>query len=108
VAAVNAGLALFREGNLPPVQAAYYQTRAKEELYDLADDPHELINLASLPGHQVTLHGLRAVLDNWITEKKDDGKFEDPAMLKEMDRRWEEFVKKRRERPQKSSELLPP
>lgn len=43
--------------------------------------------------------------DNWITEKKDDGKFEDPEMLKELDRRWEEFVKKRRERPEKSSPI---
>lgn len=29
-------------------------------------------------------------------------------MLKEMDRRWEEFVKKRRERPQKSSKVPSP
>jgi N-sulfoglucosamine sulfohydrolase len=108
VAAVSAGLALFHEGKLPPVQSAYYQTRAQEELYDLANDPHELINLVGLSEHHTTLRSLRAVLDNWIAEKKDDGKFEDPAMLKEMDRRWDEFVKKRRERPEKSSKVPTP
>ena len=108
VEAVRAGLTLFQQGKLPPIQAAYYQTRPKEELYDLASDPNELTNLAGLAEHQTTLRSLRAVLDNWITEKKDDGKFEDPEMLKEMDRRWEEFVKKRRERPGKSSESSSP
>jgi uncharacterized sulfatase len=108
VEAVRAGLTLFQQGKLPPIQAAYYQTRPKEELYDLASDPNELTNLAGLAEHQTTLRSLRAVLDHWITEKKDDGKFEDPEMLKEMDRRWEEFVKKRRERPAKSSPITSP
>ena len=108
VEAVRAGLTLLQQGKLPPIQAAYYQTRSKEELYDLASDPDELTNLAGLAEHQPTLRSLRAVLDHWITAKKDDGKFEDPEMLKEMDRRWEEFVKKRRERPEKSSPSTPP
>jgi arylsulfatase A-like enzyme len=102
VEAVKAGLTLFKQGKLPPFQAAYYQVRSEEELYDLENDPFELNNLAGKTEHRQTLSSLRTVLDNWIREKKDDGKIEDPEMLKEMDRRWDEFVKKRREHPEEN------
>lgn len=89
VAASKAGAKLFRQGKLSGAQAAYYQARPAEELYDLKADPFELNNLAKDPAYQQTLSELRAMLDDWIERTGDDGEFEDPAMLKEMDRRFE-------------------
>jgi N-sulfoglucosamine sulfohydrolase len=99
VEGAKGGLKLFEQGKLPPFQAAYYLPRPEEELYDLENDPFEINNLAAKPEHQKTLINMRSVLEKWMQDKNDDGKFEDPEMLKEMDRRWEEAVKKRTGRP---------
>ncbi|MGK0237453.1 MAG: arylsulfatase A-like enzyme [Candidatus Pelagisphaera sp.] len=48
-------------------------TRAKEELYDLKNDPFEINNLASDPKYQKRLNGLAKRLDNWIKRTKDQG-----------------------------------
>ena len=45
----------------------------KEELYDLADDPHELNNLADSAEHADQLAEFRGQLDNWIQESGDLG-----------------------------------
>ena len=47
--------------------------RAKEELYDLKDDPWELTNLAGEPKHSKILQKMRKTLDQWIIETKDRG-----------------------------------
>ena len=47
--------------------------RAKEELYDLKDDPWELTNLAGEPKHSKALQKMRKTLDQWIIETKDRG-----------------------------------
>ncbi|MEQ3553824.1 sulfatase [Pseudonocardia nematodicida] len=39
---------------------------AAEELYDLAEDPHELHNLASDPAHGGTLARFRAAVEGWL------------------------------------------
>jgi uncharacterized sulfatase len=38
---------LFDEGKLNPVQSAFWKTRSREELYDLAADPDEVKNLVA-------------------------------------------------------------
>ena len=40
---------LFDEGKLPPHQAAFWQTKPSEELYDLQKDPDEVCNLIDSP-----------------------------------------------------------
>ncbi|MCF2949007.1 sulfatase [Paraglaciecola aquimarina] len=45
--------------------------RAKEELYDLQNDPYELYNLVDDPKHQRVLVEHRDALDNWIKESGD-------------------------------------
>lgn len=100
VAASTSGRALFEQGKLSGSQAAYYQPKPNEELYDLENDPFELTNLAADPRHRETLATHRAQLDRWMQRTRDDGQFEDPEQLKEMDRRWAEFVKKRRPKAQ--------
>ena len=47
--------------------------RAKEELYDLKNDPWELTNLAGEPKHSKILQKMRKTLDQWIIETKDRG-----------------------------------
>lgn len=43
---------LFDQGKLTPEQAAFWQRRPPEELYDLKNDPDEVRNLANSPEHQ--------------------------------------------------------
>jgi choline-sulfatase len=43
-----------------PLKYIHYGDGA-EELFDLADDPGELVNLAAFPDHQADLHHLRAL-----------------------------------------------
>ncbi len=47
--------------------------RAKEELYDLKNDPWELNNLADNPEHSKTLQKMRKALNQWIRETGDLG-----------------------------------
>lgn len=95
VAAARAGEKLFKRGKLNASQAAYYQKKTAEELYNLAEDPFELVNLVQQPACRAMLRKFRITLDAWEQRTGDDGEFEDPAMLKEMDRLWLEHIKKR-------------
>lgn len=49
------------------------ETKPREELYDLQNDPHELNNLAQSAKHQTTLTALRTLLDQWIADTEDKG-----------------------------------
>lgn len=67
---------LYQQGKLTPAQARFAApTKPPEELYDLTTDPHELINLATLPAHRKTLQAMRRTLENWIAETNDQGRF---------------------------------
>lgn len=48
-------------------------TRAKEELYDLKNDPFEINNLASNPKYKTRLERMAKRLDSWIKRTKDQG-----------------------------------
>lgn len=54
------------------------ETRPREELYDLQNDPHELRNLAADAAHAATLRELRAALDDWIARTDDKGRQAEP------------------------------
>lgn len=49
-------------------------TREIEELYDLRNDPHEIVNLATKPDYKTTLDQHRKILDNWVKDN-DMGQF---------------------------------
>lgn len=51
----------------------FMKTKSEEELYDLANDPDEIHNLAQLPEHQTKLKEMRAALGDWQMEVKDLG-----------------------------------
>lgn len=67
---------LFEEGKLNEVQAKHFlPTREPEELYDLENDPYEIVNLANDPTYSSTLIEHRDVLTNWIKETDDKGQY---------------------------------
>jgi hypothetical protein len=51
---------------------AYY-TRPEFELYDLAHDPLELKNLATLPQHADQLARMQQLVQDWMQAQGDDG-----------------------------------
>ena len=53
---------MYKEGNLNPVQAAFWKPRPAEELFDLKADPYETTNLAAKPAHNEKLKELRKVV----------------------------------------------
>ena len=51
------------------------RTKPREELYDLQEDPHELVNLADDPGHQGILKEMRRLVAEWIEDTDDKGQY---------------------------------
>jgi hypothetical protein len=51
----------------------FMKTKPEEELYDLATDPDEVVNLAQLPAFQAKVKELRAALGAWQMEIGDLG-----------------------------------
>jgi N-sulfoglucosamine sulfohydrolase len=93
---VNLMRELYAEGKLNVAQVKFMASRRPvEELYDLKTDPWELNNPAASAEHQQTLVRFRSVLDKWIAETDDRGRFpEDPAVLKEILAEHERTVQK--------------
>ena len=56
-------------------------TRPAEELYDLRTDPFEIINLAGKEQYQDTLLFMRNLLDEWITETNDLGRYDEKELV---------------------------
>lgn len=59
--------------------------RPREELYDLANDPHEIHNLAGQENHASTLRKLRGQLDAWMESTGDRGRQPEPAKMYQSD-----------------------
>jgi arylsulfatase A-like enzyme len=80
---------LHAQGKLTPVQALFMAPRKPdEELYDIKNDPYEINNLAASPEHQQTLKKMRAILDKWIKDTSDMGRFpEKPSAITPRDRK---------------------
>lgn len=64
-----------------------YHERPAEELYDLRADPLELKNLAADPKQAARLKEMRAEVDAWMKENKDEGKtFAEPRLISDPNR----------------------
>lgn len=63
----------FEAGHCNEVQAAYWQPKPSEELYELAADPHEIRNLAADPQYAEHLAELRQTLRDEIIATRDTG-----------------------------------
>lgn len=66
---------LAEEGKLTSSQAAPYGKRLAEELYDLQNDPDEVINLAGDPAYKSQLMQMRRQLEIWIEDTDDKGQY---------------------------------
>lgn len=64
---------LHREGKLTPVQAAFWNRKPPEELYDLQTDPHEIDNLARSEAHAAIKARLRAAQQAHVMAIRDVG-----------------------------------
>ena len=72
---VQALRALHAAKTLDPLaeRLLFSPTRPPEELYEWTTDRWQVKNLAADPAHRATLEKLRARLDRWIVETKDQG-----------------------------------
>jgi len=79
---------LAEAGELTPAQAAPYGPRVAEELYDLQNDPDEVVNLAGDPAYEAVLMEMRAQLAAWIEDTDDKGQYprSEAAMQEILDR----------------------
>ncbi|MFK7862797.1 MAG: sulfatase-like hydrolase/transferase [Pseudohongiellaceae bacterium] len=67
-------LRLRDAGELNAVQAQWFRgSKDEEELFDTANDPHELVNLAGDPVYASKLIELRQEMDRWMIEIQDKG-----------------------------------
>jgi uncharacterized sulfatase len=64
---------LFEEGKLAAAQEAFWKKKPAEELYDLANDPDEIKNLAGDPAHQEILVRLRRAQQDLALRIRDLG-----------------------------------
>jgi len=67
--------ALATAGKLTTTAQKHYAgpSRATEELYDTANDPHQINNLAASPKHAERIKEMRGLLKAWMIEAKDLG-----------------------------------
>jgi hypothetical protein len=66
---------MFEKGTLTPAQAAPYGPRPAEELYDLENDPNEVVSLAADPAYKEQLVKMRSTLAGWIEDTGDKGQY---------------------------------
>ena len=62
---------MYENGELPPEQAFFWQRKPTEELYDLQNDPDEIVNLADSPEHRDTRDRLKSALKKHLLEIRD-------------------------------------
>jgi len=81
---------LGAQGRLSPIPAQLTQPRGAEELYDTANDPYEIHNLAGTPEYADVLRRMRRELDGWVKWSGDTGPQGDSPELEEFFRRYAE------------------
>ena len=63
----------YDQGKLTSAQQHFWETKAREELYDLLEDPDEVNNLAGSPEHKQILDKLRHAQQAWAMRIRDVG-----------------------------------
>lgn len=64
---------LFDAGKLNPAQAKFWQPKPVEELFDLQNDPSEVVNLAGQPEHIERVKTMRDAVQQWMIDTLDLG-----------------------------------
>ncbi|MBD3674164.1 MAG: sulfatase [Planctomycetaceae bacterium] len=75
---------LYHAGKLNPVQAAFFEPKAPEALYDLANDPYETKNLVGDPQYAEQLQQLRELQQQKFRSYPDLSLLPEPIMIKLM------------------------
>lgn len=71
---------LYEEGKLGPTQAAWFEPRGAEELYDARADPHMVRNLAGDSAYAGELERMREALDSWLESHDDQGQIDEELL----------------------------
>jgi arylsulfatase A-like enzyme len=71
---------LLAEGKLNAVQKQWFEPVGKEQLFDTANDPYELHNLADDPAYGDDLQRLRSAMDAWLAKAGDMSDIPEPEM----------------------------
>ncbi len=72
----------YKDGKCNPAQAAFWETRPTEELYEIATDGNNTTNLALDPNYVDDLKRLRTVLQNHVLKTKDLGFIPEVEMIR--------------------------
>ena len=73
---------VHENNTLDSISSLWFKTpKPEEELYDLKEDPYELINLADVEMYRDTLIHLREVLNRWISETNDLGRHNEKVLI---------------------------
>lgn len=80
---------LYAAGKLSDVhRRIFFGEREPEELYDIANDPHQLVNLARNPAYQEQLQRHRQLLSIWLAKGDKGVGEESPAALRHNGDDW--------------------
>lgn len=74
---------LYDEGKLDDAQAFFWEPKPSEELYDIENDPYQVINLAESPDHQEALERLRGATKDWMVRIRDLGFYLEGLMIEQ-------------------------
>ena len=78
-------LRLRDEGKLTNEQALWFRDKKDtEELFDLANDPHELNNIIADPRYKDIVVELRAEMERWLDNINDDPNLSEAALVKQL------------------------
>ena len=78
-------LKLRDEGKLNAIQKQWFrENKPKEELFDCANDPYELNNLANNSEYKVKLNELSSEMDNWLTSINDNPNLPEADLIKKL------------------------
>lgn len=64
---------MFDAGQLNEIQAKPWKSKPTEELFDLQNDPDEVVDIASQPQHAQRLSAMRSATVNWMKQTLDTG-----------------------------------
>lgn len=70
---------------LTPAQALWFRDKKDpEELFDLANDPHELNNIITDPSYKKVVAELSAEMDRWLREINDEPRLAESQLIKQL------------------------
>jgi arylsulfatase A-like enzyme len=73
---------MYKAGELTPEQAQFFEPRAPEALYDLEEDPFELVNLAGRKAYHGVLEEMRGLLLKQVSGMPDLGFIPEPVLVR--------------------------